>query len=115
MAIVCSIDIRPGFKLAILAGGIERLAATPKYKREATMIATADTPGTVGTLLADLLKEIDSREEGRAAYALVERLYPFCRSITGNGVRRSLRLLRETIPLTLREVASDTQVFDWTV
>jgi aminopeptidase-like protein len=101
--------------LAILAGGIERLAATPKYKREATMIATADTPGTVGTLLADLLKEIDSREEGRAAYALVERLYPFCRSITGNGVRRSLRLLRETIPLTLREVASDTQVFDWTV
>src|SRR5260370_6575355 len=42
-------------------------------------------------------------------------MYPFCRSITGNGVRRSLRLLRETIPLALREITSDTPVFDWTV
>jgi len=43
------------------------------------------------------------------------RLYPLCRSITGNGVRRSLRRLREMIPLALREVVSHTQVFDWTV
>ena len=65
--------------------------------------------------LADLLKEIDLRDEGKIAYTLIERLYPLCRSITGNGVRRSLRLLREVVPLTLREVTSDTQVFDWTV
>jgi aminopeptidase-like protein len=75
------------------------------------MIVADNREGTVDTLLG----EIDSREEGRAAYALVERLYPFCRSITGNGVRRSLRLLRETIPLALHEVISDTPVFDWTV
>jgi aminopeptidase-like protein len=79
------------------------------------MILTSNGPATVGRPLADLLKEIDSREEGAAAYALVEHLYPFCRSITGNGVRRSLRLLRETIPLALREITSDTPVFDWTV
>jgi aminopeptidase-like protein len=63
----------------------------------------------------DLLEEIDFDKEGGVAYALVERLYPFCRSITGNGVRRSLRLLRETIPLALAEVVSHTRVFDWTV
>src|SRR6516164_711376 len=65
--------------------------------------------------IADLLKEMNPRAEGEIAYALIERLYPLCRSITGNGVRRSLRVLRETIPLALREVVSHTQVFDWTV
>jgi aminopeptidase-like protein len=74
-----------------------------------------DSRETGDTLIADLLKEIDPRVEGEIAYALIERLYPICRSITGNGVRRSLRLLRETIPLALREVVSDTPVFDWTV
>jgi aminopeptidase-like protein len=65
--------------------------------------------------IADLLKEMNPRAEGEIAYALIGRLYPLCRSITGNGVRRSLRVLRETIPLALREVVSHTQVFDWTV
>ncbi|MFZ0503865.1 MAG: DUF4910 domain-containing protein [Chthoniobacterales bacterium] len=65
--------------------------------------------------MTDLFKEIDFQEEGRIAYALIESLYPLCRSITGNGVRRSLRLLRESIPLALREVPTGTEVFDWTV
>ncbi len=79
------------------------------------MIVITDSRETSDTFIADLLKEIDVRAEGEIAYALIERLYPICRSITGNGVRRSLRLLRETIPLALREVISDTAVFDWTV
>jgi aminopeptidase-like protein len=79
------------------------------------MIVITDSRETSDTFIADLLKEIDVRAEGEIAYALIERLYPICRSITGNGVRRSLRLLRETIPLALREVISDTPVFDWTV
>jgi len=79
------------------------------------MIVISDGHETGDTSIADLLREIDPRAEGRTAYALIERLYPICRSITGNGVRRSLRLLREMIPLELREVMSDTPVFDWTV
>ena len=79
------------------------------------MTASINASTTFDPLLVDLLEEIDFDKEGGAAYALVERLYPFCRSITGNGVRRSLRLLRETIPLALPEVVSHTRVFDWTV
>jgi aminopeptidase-like protein len=79
------------------------------------MRVTTDERTTAGVFLGELLEEIDFRHEGKIAYALLERLYPLCRSITGNGVRRSLRLLRGTIPLALREVISDTPVFDWTV
>lgn len=45
----------------------------------------------------------------------MERLYPLCRSLTGDGVRRTLEILAETVPLTVRTVASGTPVFDWTV
>jgi aminopeptidase-like protein len=79
------------------------------------MIVITNERSAAGPTLADLLKQVDFREEGRIAYALIERLYPLCRSITGNGVRRSLRLLRETTPLALREVTTGTEVFDWTV
>ena len=52
---------------------------------------------------------------GRDMYDVVAELYPLCRSITGEGVRESLRRLRAEIPLTLHEVPSGTSVFDWTV
>jgi aminopeptidase-like protein len=52
---------------------------------------------------------------GGDMHALITRLYPICRSITGNGVRETLRILREQIPIEIREVPSGTQVFDWTV
>lgn len=48
-------------------------------------------------------------------YALAERLYRLCRSITGEGVRQSLRILQEYVPLEVREVPSGTPAFDWTV
>jgi aminopeptidase-like protein len=46
---------------------------------------------------------------------LIEQLYPICRSITGDGVRQTLRILQGHIPLVMREVPSGSQVFDWTV
>jgi aminopeptidase-like protein len=61
------------------------------------------------------LQDIDAREEGAESYAIIKSLYPICRSITGEGMRQSLRLLQATIPLELREVPSGTQVFDWSI
>jgi aminopeptidase-like protein len=48
-------------------------------------------------------------------HALVERLYPLCRSITGDGVRATLDIVGEHLPLTVHEVATGTDVLDWTV
>jgi aminopeptidase-like protein len=48
-------------------------------------------------------------------YRLVAELYPLCRSITGDGLRESLRRVARHIPLAINEVPSGTRVFDWTV
>jgi aminopeptidase-like protein len=48
-------------------------------------------------------------------HSLVERLYPLCRSITGDGVRATLDVLAKFIPLTVHEVPTGTHVLDWTV
>jgi len=65
--------------------------------------------------LRQVLQNIDAREEGAQSYAIVRGLYPICRSITGEGMRQSLRLLQATIPLEMHEVPSGTQVFDWSI
>jgi aminopeptidase-like protein len=52
---------------------------------------------------------------GAEMHAAVRELYPICRSITGEGLRQSLRILRRIAPLELREVPTGTQVFDWTI
>lgn len=53
---------------------------------------------------------------GRDMYNLCKKLFPICRSITGDGLRQTLRILQEYLPsLTLHEVPSGTKVFDWEV
>ncbi|MEU7520086.1 DUF4910 domain-containing protein [Kitasatospora aureofaciens] len=52
---------------------------------------------------------------GEEMHALVERLYPLCRSITGDGVRATLEIVGEYLPLRVHEVPTETQVLDWTV
>ena len=52
---------------------------------------------------------------GRDIHEFMTELYPFCRSITGNGLRTTLRCIQKRIPLTLYEVPTETPVFDWTI
>lgn len=55
-------------------------------------------------------------ENGKTMYALADRMFPICRSITGNGFRESLAMLREAVPeMKVFEVPTGTEVFDWTV
>jgi len=46
---------------------------------------------------------------------LLHRLFPICRSITGNGLRDTLKIISEYVPLELIEIPSGTKVFDWEV
>ncbi|HIW34774.1 MAG TPA: DUF4910 domain-containing protein [Candidatus Paenibacillus intestinavium] len=46
---------------------------------------------------------------------LFDRLFPLFRSITGEGVRQTLDILGEYLPLTVEAVPSGTEVFDWTI
>jgi aminopeptidase-like protein len=61
--------------------------------------------------------EVSARAEavGAEMYDLVRRLYPICRSITGDGVRQTLAIIGERLPLRTIEVPSGTPAYDWTV
>jgi aminopeptidase-like protein len=53
---------------------------------------------------------------GERMYAWAQRLFPLCRSLTGEGNRQTLRFLANQLPgLRIHEVASGTKAFDWMV
>ena len=58
---------------------------------------------------------VDAMLIGQRMHALITDLYPICRSITGNGVRRTLETVRGIVPIEIHEVPSGLKVFDWTV
>ncbi|HDY90209.1 MAG TPA: DUF4910 domain-containing protein [bacterium] len=54
--------------------------------------------------------------EGEKIYSLAQQLFPICRSLTGEGVRKTLSLIKRQLPeLEIHEVPSGTRCFDWTV
>ena len=56
---------------------------------------------------------ISDSTAGAEMHGLAKKLFPICRSLTGDGVRRTLSILQELIPLTTHEVAAGTRCFDW--
>jgi len=52
---------------------------------------------------------------GDELHRFAAELYPICRSITGDGIRRTLKAIQRHIPLQFSEVPTGTTVFDWTV
>ena len=65
-----------------------------------------------------LLTDFDQKDRkalGEELHGFARELYPICRSITGDGLRRTLAMIQDRIPLQITEVPSRTQVFDWNV
>lgn len=65
-----------------------------------------------------LLKELDQIETaaiGQELHRFAASLYPICRSITGDGIRQTLAVIQDRIPLEISEVPTGTPVFDWNV
>jgi aminopeptidase-like protein len=52
---------------------------------------------------------------GLQLHAFAAELYPICRSITGDGVRRTLAKIQQRIPLQISEVPTGSRAFDWTI
>lgn len=60
-------------------------------------------------------RQLDDSSVGEDVFALAAKIYPICRSITGNGVRETLRVLAHHFEIGVHEVPTGTQVFDWTI
>lgn len=56
-----------------------------------------------------------NRQISDQMYDLMKDLFGICRSITGNGVRKSLDMIKKYADVDVHEVKSGTRVFDWTV
>ena len=61
--------------------------------------------------LTSLLSPISTKE----MEDYFDRLWPICRSISGDGLRNSFDILREIIPLDIKEYPTGMEVFDWTI
>ena len=65
-----------------------------------------------------MLSDFDAKHlqaAGRDLHRFAADLYPICRSITGGGLRQTLAMIHERVPLQLHEVPTGTTVFDWSI
>ena len=56
-----------------------------------------------------------SENSSNEMFQLMKKLYPICRSITGDGVRKTLEIIKKEIPIQIHEVPTGKKVFDWTI
>jgi aminopeptidase-like protein len=56
---------------------------------------------------------LDPAAAGAEIHDLARRLMPIPRSLTGDGVRETLRVVGELVPLAVTEVPTGTPIFDW--
>jgi aminopeptidase-like protein len=61
------------------------------------------------------LDRLTSDSIGEEIFALAAKIFPLCRSITGDGVRQTLRDVAAHIDLQVHEVPTGTPVLDWTI
>lgn len=62
------------------------------------------------------MKKFKIESIGYEIHKLAQDLWPINRSITGDGVRQTLSVLKNIIPdITIHEVATGTEVFDWII
>lgn len=54
-------------------------------------------------------------EELKQMDELFDKLFPIMRSITGEGVRETIRILQDYIPLEMEGIPTGTEVFDWEI
>lgn len=65
--------------------------------------------------ISELLNALPEESVGRQLHEFMSELFPICRSITGDGLRETLRQISRRIPLNITEIPSGTRVFDWTI
>lgn len=69
----------------------------------------------MGAPLEKYAMNFDLLEAGQRAFRLPEELFPLCRSLTGDGVRQTLKILQRSLPLEIHEVPSGAAAYDWNV
>jgi aminopeptidase-like protein len=65
--------------------------------------------------MIDVRDAATTSDLGHELYELVSDLFPICRSLTGDGVRETLRRISRRVPLEVHEVPTGTRAFDWEV
>lgn len=65
--------------------------------------------------ILDEFEQRDRAKLGDEMHRFAESLFPICRSITGDGLRQTLAMIRDRIPLEIIEVPTGSAAFDWIV
>jgi len=88
----------------------------PLHKDEGHQLISLTKKRNAGGRPARALRSrAEEKDIGEEIYDLAAEIYPICRSIAGDGVRRTLQILGQKIPLSVREVPTGKQVLDWII